>query len=208
MSDSQFSFDALPRVLDSDELPFVLRLSPDWRRRVEFGGAHYRRGQDSYCIDFPLGELGLRGMVTHSDGLVLLFANLGPLYNDWWPLLARDRGHAVCPVTSAGAQGKPIVMRFQETDLVVRMGGPSEWHQGCMATAVLGNGGFDESNMLLAHFACLGVVKVALLSLAEYPSLGDVPDVDIGVGDLVLPLSEMLVTAADVAGRIDWQRVG
>lgn len=200
-------FGSLPSVLDDDEAPFVLGLQPDTRPHVEIGGARYRRGQETYMIEWPVGdELTLRAQGSQTDGACCVAAFVGPLFNDWWPMLGRGAASPARPVLSAGAAGRAVTMAFEDATLPVTVVRPSTSYSGTVMAAML-RGGFTEENLVLAHGISLGVIKAALLALVEYRTLvSAVPDVDADLGGAVLPLEVLLAVAAEASTVVDrWQ---
>jgi len=204
---SALTFDAVPHVLDDDEVPFVLGFAPDPRPFLEIDGVQYRRASDRCLIDYDLAPLRLRALLLHiDDGNVYLLANAGPLFNEWWPLLQRDLDNPLRPYLSAGAARKPVTMSINGGSVGVTVTQPSP--ELNMTVLVVGIGpGMTDDHLLLGTVLALPVIKAALSTLVEYRSLvGDVPDVDIQTGETTLALDDMLTSAAHAADAIAWER--
>ena len=201
---------AIPSVLDGGEVPFVLGLAPDTRRCLVAGGAEFRRGSDRVVIDWRLDALRLRAVLLHEEGANYLMASAGPILNEWWPLLQREGSNATRPLLSAGVARRSL--RFSEGDVGVPVSivppGPGVY----MTTTALSIGqgaGLTDESVLVAHACSLGLIKAALLVLAEYRTLVDpVPDIDVEVGGSRLRLPMLLDVAAEAAGAIPWAHAG
>lgn len=115
----------VPQVLDEDEMPFVVGVGVDRRRALTRDGVHYRRGRDRCTIELDAGQVRLRAVLLVEDGCYLM-ANLGPLLNEWWPLLQQSGPSTDRPFLSAGAQGRPVLMGSDGVELPVHVVPPSE----------------------------------------------------------------------------------
>ncbi|MDP8911457.1 MAG: hypothetical protein M3M94_05265 [Actinomycetota bacterium] len=195
---------AIPNVLDDDEVPFVLGFGPDSRRCLEAGGAQYRRGADRCTIDWKLDGVRLRAVLIEAGGNSYLMASLGPVLNEWWPLLQREGGNSTRPLLSAAVAGSAQTFRGSGLSVSVSISPPGPGVD--MTTAVTGiQGGLTDDCLLLAHTQSLAVIKAALLMLKEYRTLvRSVPDVDVQAGGAALSLGTLLDVASDAADAITW----
>lgn len=205
---STLSLGAVPYVLDDDEIPFVLAFAADTRPCLDLAGTQFRRAADRCVIDFDLEPLRLRVVLIHlEDDNTYLLANLGPLFNDWWDLLAKENGNPLRPFLSAGVARRPVTMSGEGETIPVHVVPPSEELDGTTAVLGIGPGLTTETLRLGVGFAP-PVIGAALSTLAEYRSLvGEVPEVDIQVGDTSVSLELMLDCAAAAAEAMLWHRV-
>ena len=106
---ADLEFSNLPKVLDDDDaLQFVLRFEPDPRPSLAIGGAAYRRSSEHYVIEWPLDWLRLRAVVCSTGSECIMTANLGPLFNEWWPLLTRSKQDSKRPLISAALSNRVV----------------------------------------------------------------------------------------------------
>jgi hypothetical protein len=201
------TLNAIPLVLDEEEVCFVLGFSPDARPGLEVHGAEYRRGSDRVMIDWRLGPIHARAMVIQSEGSSYLMASAGPILNDWWPLLQRAGEDRARPLLSAGVAGAAQVFRTEDLSINVSVV-PAAPPAFPLTTAVMGLAKTDEisdSVLLAAHLYSLGVIKAALKVLLEYRTLvPSVPNLEVDVDGGRLPLDSVLETVPQAAAAIAW----
>lgn len=197
-----------PKVLNETEAPFVLGFAADPRPAAEFQGIYFRRGAHRYKVDLPLSDIWLRAFgVLADDGNCYMLASIGPIFNEWWPMLERAGADPSRPCLSAGATRSPLTMLKDgwDTSLPVTIAGPSEWLPGVSAMVGLGTGLSDET-LLVGDFAMLGVIKAALLTLCEYRTLvHEVPLANIAIDAGPIELATLLEIAQEAAQMIDWK---
>lgn len=205
-------FAAMPAVLDDDENPFVIGFVDDPRPAIDIGGALYRRGQTGYSISWPTGELWLRARaLAPQPGLSVLVASVGPMLDDWWPLLRSAPEDPARPLLSAGVARRKVEVALPPPIETVGVGVvPST--DDYPHTVVMYSRMADianEENLLLFHWASVAVVRTALRLLVEYQGLvGEPPDVDVVLGEdgrVTLPLASVLETAAQITAVLDGQ---
>lgn len=206
---NQLTLSSIPLVLDEEEMPFVLGFAHDERPWLEFAGAEIRRSTNHCSIDYPLDAGWLRARVTvGSDGNCYVAANVGPILNEWWPMLQQAAGDSVArPLLSAGGSGTTVTFRDEEHLVPVSILPPGD-EVGSTFAIVATAGGLTDENLLFARIVVLAVIKAALLTLVEYRSLVDpVPDIEVGIDGGTIPLDAMLDLAALAAPAIAWERL-
>jgi hypothetical protein len=202
---AELTFRAIPHVLDDDEMPFVIGFRADSRRCLQIGNAEFRRGSDRCIIAWPFDSLRLQALVMEQSGNSYVMASVGPIFNEWWPLLQREGGNRTRPLLSAAAARRPLT--FAGGGLSIDVGIIPPTRDSNVISAVSGiEGRLADQTLLLAHAESLGVIKAALLSLGEYRTLVDpVPDVHgEQEGGATLPLSTVLDVAQEAANAIAW----
>ena len=197
---------AVPAVVDDDELPFVLGLAADPRPCLDVDGVQLRRGVDRCVIDYLLDPLRLRAVLLEGeDGNCYLAANCGPILNEWWPLLVRENGNPIRPWLTAGVTGRPRTMRLDAASLAVAVAPPGPLVDSTMAAVGL-RGPLSTETIERSLGLAPPVIRAALQVLVEYRSLvGEVPDVDVQTAAGSLPLVDMLQLAEAAAGAISWE---
>jgi hypothetical protein len=200
----------IPTVLDEDEAPFVLGLGPDHRACLHAGGAEFRRGSDRCTIEWPIDEmLRLRAVVLEAGDVCYVMASVGPLLNEWWPLLRREGGNPSRPLLSAGVTTTRRPFVYDDVTVQVSISPPGPGVE--MTHAVAGiRGGLSDPTLAVAHLQSVPVIKAALLMLGEYRTLlASVPDVNVrGEREGEVPLATILDVADEVAAQIEWSLVG
>jgi hypothetical protein len=201
---------AIPLVLADGEAPFVLGFTSDSRRCFEIGGAEYRRGVDRFTIDWQLDALRLRAVVINVGGESYLMASVGPILNDWWPLLEQEGGNPARPLLSAGVATS--AQTFTSAALSARVSIVSAGGGVEATTTVMGierATGLTDVCLVAAHAYSLAVIKAALLVLAEYRTLVDpVPNIDVDVAGATVALTTVLDVATEAADAIAWTHSG
>jgi len=203
----ELTLSAIPDVLEGDEIPFVLGLSPDPRRCLEVGGAQYRRGSDRCQIDWLAEPLALRALLINAAGNTYLMASAGPLLSEWWPLLQRAGANPQRPLLSAGVAGSAQRFTHEALSVDISVAGPDPVLDHVAAVAGI-TGGLTDESLLFAHAKSLAVIKAALLLLAEYRTLvNPVPDIDVQAGAGTVSLESLLDVADTAASSIAWTHV-
>jgi hypothetical protein len=201
------TLDAIPLVLDDDEVPFVLGIGSDARPGLSFRDAEYRRGSNRVIVSWKVGSARLQAIVINADGVSYLIASAGPILNEWWPLLRREGGNPARPLLTAAVAGEAQSFKTADLSITVSILPPSP--EFSMTTAVLGierAAGLTDNCLVVAHMYSLGVIKAALLVLGEYRSLlASVPDMTVEAGFGALPLAVLLDAAAEAAAAIAWR---
>jgi hypothetical protein len=199
------TFSAMPLVVDDEEVPFVLGMTPDPRPALEIGGARYRRGAVNYQIEWLIGGRSLRILGTMAaPNQSAVFASAGPLLNEWWPLLRQAGYESSRPYLSAGVVRRAIdvPMPGLAPVQVQILPAADDFPQ---TVAVFGGAGTldDELTLLALHTPSLAVARAALQLMIEYRSLIDeLPDTDLVISGATVPLKNLLTMAKEVADAL------
>lgn len=194
---------AIPQVLDWDEGPAVMRFSPDPRPCLEYAGVQYRAGTDRYLIRHQTGDLGLVALLFSRPEMCFLMASAGTMFNDWWQLIREHPDPNTRPCLTAAAKGEQLTFARNSTHVPVRLGFIEEQ---TAALVLLTPAPAGDSELLVAWFLSLAPIKAALLAIVEYRTLdGQVPDVEVDVDGVQLPLTTYLDIAEEAADAIDWR---
>lgn len=201
----ELSFDNMPNTLDPNELPFVLGWGTDRRRSLRLESGIYRRRADMFSMELLVAKTVRTrafGWLARSECLVV--ASLGPMFNDWWPLLTSSPIDPARPVLSAGVLGTAVTMSREDVHLPLTVFMEPEAKSLLVFTTL--DGGFTAQNLLLSRYMAPPVIKAALLGIYEYSTLANpVPDMNIVQSGIPKPLGGVVAAAKAIADLIDWQ---
>lgn len=190
-------FSRIPLVRDGNDLPFVVGIS-DGTPFHEIDGVELRRGPSTCYFSVPVHQrLRLNTILQADGGKWFLIASAGPLLVEWWSLIAYGNPIPDCPLLTKAGAGAALTLRTGQVDIPVQV---MSLPDPASIVVVFGRtGDIDDEAISIGLSLSPALCMVALTLLLEYRKLvGEVPDIDVALGDGTFPLSALLDFAEQV----------